>query len=104
MEDMFLLGTCSKLCYYFAVVSAPLPPLQVYRRAQHTRFEHSVGVSHLAGQWANQLLSRGYEEGWGLWGKEYIDREWRQKVDMVSLAGGGKRNWILLVLAAKRFC
>lgn len=42
---------------------------QVYPTANHTRFEHSLGVAHLASQYAQNLLQGQKEENTQTWVK-----------------------------------
>lgn len=53
---------------------------QVYLGANHCRFEHSLGVAHLAGSWAQHLLSNFRPEG-------VLDREDRHSIRALELAG-----------------
>lgn len=76
-------------------LQALLSPLccwtQVYQSANHTRLEHSLGVAHLAEEWAWQLLARSVEDGSRGCTSGIVspsDPEWRQDVQLVSLAGG----------------
>jgi HD superfamily phosphohydrolase len=64
----------------------------VYQSANHTRLEHSLGVAHLAEEWACQLLARSVEDGSRGCTSGIVspsDPEWRQDVQLVSLAGRG---------------
>jgi HD superfamily phosphohydrolase len=53
---------------------------QVYPGASHARFEHSLGVAHLAGAWAEHLLATYRPEG-------VLHREDRHSVRALELAG-----------------
>jgi hypothetical protein len=67
----------------------------VFHGANHTRFEHSIGVGHLAGHLTSRLLYRGRGEG-ADWALGMSPRESRANILSAEIAGSTQNRHLRL--------